>query len=557
MTRECSARIEQMAAGEGFPAASRRMVYFAASLSDRYSQSNRPRACCSPVLPRASRACVLLTVLFFAAAVGAYSAPLPRLRVSDNHRFLVTEDGKPFFWLGDTSWAMLQKCVRDDSASQPSILRYFENRAQKRFNVLQCRVVGIDGKNAYGYAAFESNDYTRPRIVAGPDNDYWDMADWFVDQAAAHGMYLAWLPIWLASYPDSHPLVKDPSVSYRYGHFLGSRYGNRTNIIWVLGGDAPPDRDVIQPRRLAMIRAMAEGIADGVNGEDRQDGKADWSTTLMTYHPRGGGQSSSKVLHKEPWLDFNMIQTTTRFIFTNYKTVAADYALRPPKPTLDAEVAYEASLSLSGKEPKDRRTTAWEARKAAYWNVFSGGLGHTYGCRSFIGFVLPGEKLNHGAFIPWFKMLDTPGSFHMTYLRNLMESRPFQKGAPDPSIVARGPEGELDYVAATRAADGSYAMLYFPTGKPAAVRMDKIAGLKARVWWFDPREGTAKLIGEFDTKGEREFTPPSSGDDHDWVLVLDSAESGFGAPGQRPPQTLASNAIHFPLPGQGVEKWKG
>ena len=27
--------------------------------------------------------------------------PLPRLRVSDNHRFLVEADGKPFFWLTD------------------------------------------------------------------------------------------------------------------------------------------------------------------------------------------------------------------------------------------------------------------------------------------------------------------------------------------------------------------------------------------------------------------------------------------------------------------------
>ncbi len=30
------------------------------------------------------------------------AAELPRLKVSDNHRYLQTEDGKPFFWLGDT-----------------------------------------------------------------------------------------------------------------------------------------------------------------------------------------------------------------------------------------------------------------------------------------------------------------------------------------------------------------------------------------------------------------------------------------------------------------------
>ena len=35
------------------------------------------------------------------------AAELPRLKVSDNHRYLQTEDGKPFFWLGDTAWELI------------------------------------------------------------------------------------------------------------------------------------------------------------------------------------------------------------------------------------------------------------------------------------------------------------------------------------------------------------------------------------------------------------------------------------------------------------------
>jgi len=33
----------------------------------------------------------------------APAAPLPRHKVSGNKRFLVTADGKPFFWPGDTT----------------------------------------------------------------------------------------------------------------------------------------------------------------------------------------------------------------------------------------------------------------------------------------------------------------------------------------------------------------------------------------------------------------------------------------------------------------------
>ena len=41
------------------------------------------------------------------AQSAAAARPLPRLRVSENHRFLVTEKDDPFFWLGDTAWEML------------------------------------------------------------------------------------------------------------------------------------------------------------------------------------------------------------------------------------------------------------------------------------------------------------------------------------------------------------------------------------------------------------------------------------------------------------------
>ena len=44
-------------------------------------------------------------IVFFLIAIiagtTAASAQLPTLKISDNHRFLITADGKPFFWLGD------------------------------------------------------------------------------------------------------------------------------------------------------------------------------------------------------------------------------------------------------------------------------------------------------------------------------------------------------------------------------------------------------------------------------------------------------------------------
>jgi len=466
------------------------------------------------------------TVLFGLFAVlllpcPAFAEPPPALKVSDNGRFLLTVDGRPFFWLGDTAWRLIEKASLGNVDDQPSALGYFEKRSAQGFNVVQTVLVHVEiPTNAAGHAPFIDGDFARPRILPGPDNDFWDDVDWFVDQAAAQRLYLALLPTWNSSLPEDHPMVKDPAIAYRYGHFLGSRYRDRSNIIWVLGGDPPPSRDVGVPERLAMIRAMAEGLADGTNGLDRQDGQADWTSTLITYHPRGGGQSSSKYLHDEPWLDFNMIQTTTRFEFANYETVAADYALGPAKPTLDAEVAYEDSLSLNRKEPQDRRIAPWDVRRAAYWSVFAGSFGHTYGHRSFIAWMRKGETFKYGAHIPWYESLDAPGANQMRHLRGLMEEQSLVDHVPDTTLLVDAEERGKAHLQAMRAGNGNAAMVYSPLGRPIQVRMDQLNASRVAVSWFDPRTGESTPYGMFESHGTRTFTPPSSGEDNDWVLVL-------------------------------------
>ena len=163
------------------------------------------------------------------ASTSHVSAASPAIKVSDNGRYLVTADGEPFFWLGDTAWRFIQKASRLDADDQPSALRYFEKRSAQGFNVIQTVLVNVDiPVNAAGHAAFIDDDFSRPRVFPGPDNDFWDDVDWFVDQAAAHGMYLALLPTWNSSVPEDHPMVKDPAIAYRYGHFLGERYRDRS-----------------------------------------------------------------------------------------------------------------------------------------------------------------------------------------------------------------------------------------------------------------------------------------------------------------------------------------
>jgi len=109
-----------------------------------------------------------------------------------------------------------------------------------------------------------------------------------------------------------------------------------------------------------------------------------------------------------------------------------------------------------------------------------------------------------------------------------MESRAFESGIPDQSVILSPPaavndSSGIDHMRATRAADGRYSMVYLPTGRAVTVATGKVSGAESVASWFNPRDGSSTVIGRYDKKGQREFIPGASGDGSDWVLVLDSA----------------------------------
>ncbi|MCZ7641177.1 MAG: DUF4038 domain-containing protein [Verrucomicrobia bacterium] len=138
-------------------------------------------------------AALLASALAWAAAP-FLAAALPALRVADNQRFLVTADGAPFFWPGDTAWELLHRLDRDEAD------HYLRNRAAKGFTVIQAVALaeldGLDTPNAYGHRPLLDHDPTRPDVREGPDNDYWDHVDFILHRAGDLGLYVALLPTW-------------------------------------------------------------------------------------------------------------------------------------------------------------------------------------------------------------------------------------------------------------------------------------------------------------------------------------------------------------------------
>jgi hypothetical protein len=428
----------------------------------------------------------------------------------------------PFFWLGDTAWEMFHRLNREEAE------RYLRNRARLRFTVIQAVALaefdGVTVPNAYGHLPLLNRNPATPDVKDGPDNDYWDHVDFIVDRAAALGMYVGFLPTWGDKWNikrGAGPEIFTPENAEVYGRWLGRRYRDAPNIIWILGGDRPVEKDTHR----AIIRAMARGLRDG-----------DGASHLMTLHP-AGGQSSSAPFHDDDWLDFNMRQNGHGAEFTGrYDQTRVDYERSPVKPVLDGEPLYE-DHPVSFNAATLGHSIAADVRRPLYWDLFSGAFGHTYGNHAVWQMFAPGREPINNPLMFWYDAIEQPGAAQMQYARALLESRPFLTRVPADDVIVtdRVPTsvpgaGRYRFVA-TRDVSGSYVMVYAPVGRPFAVRMGSVSGREAMAWWFNPRTGAATRIGRMPTTGERTFVPPDPGEMIDWVLVLDDATKGFSPPG--------------------------
>ena len=326
------------------------------------------------------------------------------------------------------------------------------------------------------------------------------------------------LPTWgnkvtKGSWEKSAPVIFNPDNARVYGKWIGNRYRNARNLIWILGGDRNPENVV------PVWRAMAEGIRS-----------ADTGKHLITYHPNGA-QSSATFLHNEPWLDFNMIQSGhSARNSPNYEFVAKDYARTPVKPTLDGESRYE-DHPVNWKPAELGYFDESDVRQAAYWNVFAGSLGHTYGCHPIWQMKSEGKDPIGFARNNWKDVLDLPGASSMRHLRALVESRPFLTAVPAQDLLIDNPPLGLDHAQATRG-DG-YVMVYIPGGRSVKVATGKLGTPALRVWWFDPKSGGVRPGGIVDVANTAVFNAPGTpARGNDWVLVLDDPAKSYSPPGR-------------------------
>ncbi|MBN1675562.1 MAG: DUF4038 domain-containing protein [Kiritimatiellae bacterium] len=475
-----------------------------------------------------------------------------KLRVSSDGHFMQHEDGTGFFWLGDTAWHLGRMPPAD-------IDRYMRNRAQQGFTVTQVIASLWTLPNYAGEVAFEGDGppYAEVRF----NETYWAHMDLIVLKAKENGLHVALVPFWgrnadnpFHNAPWNTGLhgqcFADPDThNYEFGKALGARYANEPHVLWIVSGEyhTPYYHHKYRPLpqiHIDRLKRLAAGIRAGDTGRH-----------LMTIHPLIF-LSSSDDFHHEDWLDFNMIQSHSGSDYIP-QLIGGDWELLPPKPTVNGEPAYEGARAAERTSahtlPFD---SAWAQRYQAYWSVFSGAAGFTYGHQLVFGCAVNHETL-HALLAEWQTFpgtlpqdaLDAPGAASLQHLRRLIECKPIQSRIPDQALLTVNSRGSVcrsyDHEpgsaspglrCATRDRHGKWAFVYSTRGLMFKLVLSRLANGSASAFWFNPRNGLWRVgkaehiekkpletgIPTGTGAADRYFLPPGEpADDNDWVLVLE------------------------------------
>lgn len=434
---------------------------------------------------------------------------MKKLKIHPQKQYLMWEDGTPFFYLADTAWELFHRLSREEAHY------YLRLRASQGFHVIQAVALGeLDGiytGNAYGQRPFpvkegkvclpqQSGNHPNQESYLGTAHatGYWEHVDWIIHRSAELGLFIGLLPCWGDKWNQKFgcgpEIFREPQTAYDYGAWIGERYKDEWNIIWILGGDRP----IENPRQEAVIDAMASGI------------KSRDTNHLMTFHPSGAACSTDFVKDKS-YIDFHCCQSGHGLEgFESWKFIDKMHRSEE-KPCLDMEPRYEGHPVCF----KPEYGVFWgeeEVRQNGYWNLLEGACGCVYGNHAVWCFCREKEE---GHPKTWQEGVLDRGAGQMQFMEKLCLSRHFFELRPAPELVEQE-KWSNGHISAARGE--RYAFLYTPLGLDIKAHLENMENEPVQCTWYNPINGdfTEKKIYPSRPVILR---PPDSL--HDWIAVLD------------------------------------
>lgn len=417
------------------------------------------------------------------------------LKISENKRYFIDQDGKPFLYHADTGWQIFTQLNTSEA------LEYLSFRKSQGFNTIQVQIVmSPEQVNRYGQKPFlGDNDFSRPNEL------YYDHVLKIIHKADSLGLLIVMSQPWLGCCQEGFggsrdkPIRKNGTEKNRsYGRYLGKKFESCNNLFWIMGGDNDPKSDRVE------LFAFFEGLFETAP-----------KYQLMTYHA-SPPHSSSDLFQYSPWLGFSFIYTYWRekpnkWIVHDmmphvYEAALQEYGKSDTIPFVLGESQYEGC----GKIDNDMGTPAI-IRRQAYWTILCGGAGHAYGSDLW---YFPSN---------WREIMHYPGAYQMGYLYHLFEKLPWWKLIPDikhQAVVAGyGEWAKPDYVTTAVSSDKKLLVSYIPQLTSVTVDFGYLTGDNFKVRFFDPEKGSfIKETEVTDKSVQRIVSPPAE----DLILIIES-----------------------------------
>lgn len=388
-----------------------------------------------------------------------------------------------------------------------------------------------------------------------PNERYFEYLDWILDKAEEYGFYVLLLPVWGQLVTgrnwvgEQFDITVTAENAYRYGAWLGARYRGRNHILWCLGGDRQPiDRGIDYKN---VWRRMAEGLAKGFLGKDLKYNQPDdaWYDMPLTYHPcheaeTGECSTMSYWTDEEAWISYIMLQSGHGLTPKNYELVEKEYNREKTMPVWDGEPAYEMMPTTWPITEDTSFHGSWMVRKRAYWALFSGAFGHTYGHGSMWCSISERERnvLNR---YTWYEATQSEASAQIPYLRAFMDSMQIMTWKPCQEILLgiTGEEKMDRHLQACIDADKESICVYLPSGGPVELNLKKIwktetadeVNKEVYCWWYNPRD--RKFYEDTGSVTEKpkimcladekiQISAPGMGEEQDWIFIVRKKETG-------------------------------
>lgn len=435
------------------------------------------------------------------------------LKASANGRYLVDQNGVPFRIQGDAGWGFIANLVPGEMDT------YLADRQSRGFNTVIVNL--LEHKFAVQAPRNRGGDFPFTAHANGSydfsttNPAYFSFADAALDKMAAAGMLVLLDIMYLGNgggdegwFEELTNATNTPAKCYSYGQFLGARWKDRANIVWILSGDYTPPAGSDAEARLLQIH---KGIRDA------------GATQIASVHVFD--KLSSDWPGFLPFLQINGVYASGPPIYQSARTA---FGRPKPIPVFLIESGYEQEGWFPG-DPASIRSYLW-------WAQLSAVGGALYGHRDVWAFSTDSWNTGYpfGA-QRWQLSLDTPGSQAVKHMADLLRSLSWFDLVPSglagmKALVTdgAGTMGNADYVAAAASADGKSLVAYLPPSGAAnrtiTVDMSAMSGPSTARWW-DPASGAFSAIASnLGNTGTHAFTVAgnNAAGAHDWVLVLAS-----------------------------------